>query len=60
MIIFLQLIAKKSQIQQKSIASYLTADPEVYTEPEKYFDQVIEINLSELETIYKWTIYTRF
>jgi len=32
-----------------SIASYLTADPEVYATPEKYFDQVIEINLSELE-----------
>jgi len=32
-----------------SIASYLTGDAEVYAEPEKYFDQVIEINLSELE-----------
>ena len=31
------------------IASYLTGDPEVYSEPEKYFDQVIEINLDELE-----------
>jgi aconitate hydratase len=30
-------------------AEHLTADPEVYAEPEKYFDQVIEINLSELE-----------
>ncbi|MDF1699102.1 MAG: aconitate hydratase [Saprospiraceae bacterium] len=30
-------------------ASYLTADPECYAEPEKYFDQVIKINLSELE-----------
>jgi len=27
----------------------LNADPEVYASPEKYFDQVIEINLSELE-----------
>lgn len=27
----------------------LTGDPEVYANPEKYFDQVIEINLSELE-----------
>ncbi|MBW0177861.1 aconitate hydratase [Sediminibacterium sp.] len=27
----------------------LNADPEVYAAPEKYFDQVIEINLSELE-----------
>ncbi|MFT5884730.1 MAG: aconitate hydratase [Arcticibacterium sp.] len=26
----------------------LTADPEVYANPEQYFDQVIEINLSEL------------
>lgn len=31
------------------IAPYLTGDPEVYANPEKYFDQVIEINLSHLE-----------
>ncbi|QZK91131.1 aconitate hydratase [Flavobacterium sp. CHNK8] len=31
------------------VAAYLTADPEVYADPETYFDQVIEINLSELE-----------
>jgi len=31
------------------IAPYLTGDPEVYADPEKYFDQVIEINLTELE-----------
>ncbi len=31
------------------IASDLNADPEVYDQPEKYFDQLIEINLSELE-----------
>ena len=31
------------------VAEYLTADAEVYADPEKYFDQVIEINLSELE-----------
>ncbi len=31
------------------IKSYLTGDAEVYANPEKYFDQVIEINLSELE-----------
>jgi aconitate hydratase len=28
---------------------HLTADPEVYAKPDKYFDQVNEINLSELE-----------
>ncbi|MCG3110603.1 MAG: aconitate hydratase [Candidatus Manganitrophus sp. SB1] len=27
----------------------LTADPEVFQSPEKYYDQVVEINLSELE-----------
>jgi len=32
-----------------SIATHLTADPECYIDPAKYFDQVIEINLSELE-----------
>ncbi|MCF8350392.1 MAG: aconitate hydratase [Bacteroidales bacterium] len=31
------------------IAQHLQGDPEVYEDPEKYFDQVIEINLSELE-----------
>ncbi len=31
------------------IQEHLTADPEVYANPEEYFDQVIEINLSELE-----------
>ncbi len=30
------------------IAEHLTGDAEVYSEPEKYFDQVIEINLDEL------------
>ena len=32
-----------------NIAEHLRADDEVYTNPEKYFDQVVEINLSELE-----------
>jgi len=31
------------------VAEYLTGDPEVYQNPEKYFDQVIDINLSELQ-----------
>jgi len=31
------------------IKQHLTGDPEVYMYPEKYFDQVLEINLSELE-----------
>ena len=31
------------------IAEHLTGDAQVYADPEKYFDQVIEINLSELE-----------
>lgn len=31
------------------VKEHLTADPEVYADPNKYFDQVIEINLSELE-----------
>ena len=32
-----------------AVKEHLTADVEVYANPEKYFDQVIEINLSELE-----------
>ena len=31
------------------VKEQLTADPEVYANPEKYFDQLIEINLDELE-----------
>ncbi len=33
----------------EGLADVLTADEEVLKDPEKYFDQVIEINLSELE-----------
>ncbi|MFT5337787.1 MAG: aconitate hydratase [Sphingobacteriales bacterium] len=32
-----------------TVKEHLTGDAEVYAQPEKYFDQVIEINLSELE-----------
>lgn len=32
-----------------AISDQLRADAEVYAEPEKYYDQVIEINLNELE-----------
>jgi aconitate hydratase len=32
-----------------AVAQHLTGDDEVYANPEQYFDQVIEINLSELE-----------
>ena len=31
------------------VKEHLTADPEVYADPAKYFDEIIEINLSELE-----------
>ena len=40
--------AQVAQMANK-IKSHLTADPEVYANPEKYFDQIIEINLSTLE-----------
>ncbi|MEG8946561.1 aconitate hydratase [Rosettibacter firmus] len=33
----------------EKLAHELKADDEVYAEPEKYFDQIIEINLNELE-----------
>ena len=32
-----------------TIADYLRADPDVYSNPDVYFDQVVEINLSDLE-----------
>lgn len=33
----------------EGVKEHLTADPEVYANPAKFFDQLIEINLSELE-----------
>ncbi|WP_223549181.1 aconitate hydratase [Aestuariivivens sp. NBU2969] len=33
------------------VKNYLTADTEVYANPEQFFDQVIEINLSELNPL---------
>jgi len=33
----------------EGVREHLTADSEVYADPEKYFDQLLEINLSELE-----------
>jgi aconitate hydratase len=36
-------------IEAEKVREYLRADEEVYQNPEKYYDQVIEINLSELE-----------
>ena len=33
----------------EGLADVLTADKEVYQKPEKYYDQIVEINLSELE-----------
>ncbi|MCU0462651.1 MAG: aconitase family protein, partial [Bacteroidales bacterium] len=32
-----------------SVREYLNADPEIWNEPEKYFDIVLDINLSDLE-----------
>lgn len=32
-----------------AVKQHLTGDPEVYANPEAYFDQMIEINLSEME-----------
>jgi aconitate hydratase len=42
---------KRAEVADEAdkIREHLTADPEVYANPEQYFDQVIEINLSELE-----------
>ncbi|WP_085536397.1 aconitate hydratase [Massilibacteroides vaginae] len=41
----------RSQIAEwaEKVAEHLQPDPEVIASPEKYYDQVIEINLSELE-----------
>ena len=34
-----------------AVKEHLTGDPEVYADPEKYFDQVIEIDLNTLEPL---------
>lgn len=41
----------RAQVAEEAdkVKQSLCADPEIYVNPEKYFDQVIEINLSELE-----------
>jgi aconitate hydratase len=39
----------RSDVADAADKVYLTGDEEVYANPELYFDQVIEINLSELE-----------
>lgn len=47
---YLEATGRKEVVEAADkVADYLTGDPEVYANPEKYFDQVIEINLSELE-----------
>ncbi|MFC2137281.1 aconitate hydratase [Bacteroidota bacterium] len=47
---FLNITDRKEIAEEANkIAEYLTGDKETYEHPEKYFDQVIEINLSELE-----------
>ena len=42
---------KRTEVADEAnkVKEHLTGDPEVYANPEQYFDQVIEINLSELE-----------
>jgi aconitate hydratase len=40
---------KKWPLLADNVREHLRPDEEVYKNPEKYYDQVIEINLSELE-----------
>ncbi len=40
---------KNVAAEADKVAEHLTGDKEVYQDPSKYFDEVIEINLSELE-----------
>jgi aconitate hydratase len=35
--------------EAEAVKQHLRSDPEVYANPEKYYDQLIELNLSELE-----------
>lgn len=50
MAVYLKGTGRESVAEEADkIAQHLTADADVYQNPEKYFDQVIEINLSTLE-----------
>ncbi len=40
---------QKIAVMANEIAEFLTADSEVHASPERFYDQVLEINLSELE-----------
>ncbi|NOX65883.1 MAG: aconitate hydratase, partial [Chlorobi bacterium] len=44
-------ITRREDVAELALAhkEYLVADPEVAENPEKYFDEILEINLSELE-----------
>lgn len=47
---FLQITGRSDVAElANGIAEHLTGDPECYAKPDKYFDQVIEIDLSTLE-----------
>jgi aconitate hydratase len=47
---YLEATGRKEVVElADQVAEHLTGDDEVYANPEKYFDQVIEINLSELK-----------
>jgi aconitate hydratase len=50
MAIYLNATGRKAVADSANlVAAHLTGDPQVYANPEQYFDQVIEINLTELE-----------
>lgn len=50
MVAFLEATGRKSiAAETLKVEGHLQADPEVLANPEKYFDRIIEINLSELE-----------
>ncbi|MFA8449949.1 MAG: aconitate hydratase [Bacteroidales bacterium] len=47
---YLNVTGRKEIVEMADeVADYLRADDEVYANPEKYYDQLIEINLDELE-----------
>ena len=46
---YLAATGRQDVVNAADVHFYLTADAEVYANPAHYFDQLIEINLSELE-----------
>jgi aconitate hydratase len=56
---YLKATGRQSGRMCNKVADYLTGDAECYANPEKYFDQVIEIDLSQTGAAHQRTLHAR-